>query len=143
MGKIVGRQILLAACVVFCSSISWGQQKLIANIPFEFRSPAGHLPAGHYEVVAGNDPTRAVTIFRNLDSKRSVLMLSGGRTDSSKAGSDAAKLTFECRDSDCSLAEIWPGYRSSGWWFIQPQKPIERKLEMATVDVPLIASNRR
>ena len=64
--KKLRRRVLLVAGVMLCSSTSWGQQRLIANIPFEFRSPAGDMSAGHYEIVAGDGANGNLTRFRNL-----------------------------------------------------------------------------
>jgi hypothetical protein len=144
MQKKLRRRVLLAAGVMLCSSISWGQQRLIANIPFEFRSPAGDMKAGHYEIVAGDGANGNLTRFRNLDSKKAVLMLSGGRTDGQEDGSaTVARLLFRCNGSDCALMEIRPGNGDSGWWFKQPKKPFERRIEMATVTIPALVSDEK
>jgi hypothetical protein len=144
MQKKLRRRVLLAAGVMLCSSISWGQQRLIANIPFEFRSPAGDMKAGRYEIVAGDGANGNLTRFRNLDSKKAVLMLSGGRTDDhDDLSAGTAKLLFRCSGSDCALIEIRAANGDSGWWFNQPKKPLERKIEMATVTIPALASNEK
>jgi hypothetical protein len=144
MEKKICRRVLLAAGVMLCSSISWGQQRLIANIPFEFRSPAGDMKAGHYEIVAGDGANGNITRFRNLDSKKAVLMLSGGRTDSHEdVSASTANLLFRCNGSDCALIEIRPGNGDSRWWFKQPKKPLERKIEMATITIPALTSDQK
>ena len=102
------------------------------------------MKAGHYEIVAGDGANGNVTMFRNQDSKKAVLMLSGGRTDSHDGVSaGTAKLLFRCNGSDCALTEIRQGNGDSGSWFNQPKKPLERKIEMATVTIPALASDEK
>jgi hypothetical protein len=138
----VSRKLFLATGLLV-SSISWGQHRVVANIPFDFTTPSGRLPAGHYEIVAGVGGSANVVKWRHEESKKSVLMLSGGPVyNLNTSSANPAQLVFHCGDSGCSLCEIWPGNGGDGWWFIQPRKRSELKTQVATVSVPATAPNK-
>jgi hypothetical protein len=143
MRKKAGRKNIFAASAILWSSICWGQETLVADIPFQFRTPAGHSPAGHYEIVAGSGATRSVTTLHNLNTRKAVLTLPGVHLYSRKSAlANSARLTFRCTASDCALIEIWPGGGNDGWLFIQAQEPAQRKIETARISVPAFASNK-
>jgi hypothetical protein len=129
----ISQRILLVSGVLLSSGLSWGQHRLVANVPFGFTSTAGHLSQGHYDIVAGAD----VTQLRHEESKKSVVLLNGGFVYNRDIFTPrSARLVFRCGDSGCSLAEIWPGHGGDGWWFIPPRKRFEVKSRIAMVTVP-------
>jgi hypothetical protein len=133
----ISRRILLVAGVLLSSGLSWGEHRLVANVPFGFTSPAGHLPPGHYRIVAGVGGNADITELRHEESRKSVVLLNGGLMYNRDTFTPRpARLVFQCGDSGCSLAEIWPGHGGDGWWFIQPRKRFEVKSRIAMVTVP-------
>lgn len=136
----ISRRIFVISGMLLSSGLSWGQHRLVANVPFGFTSQAGHLPAGHYNIVAGVGGNAYVTELRHEESRKSVLVLNGGlmyNRDTFTAKS--ARLVFQCGDSGCSLAEIWPGNGGDGWWFKKPRERFQVNSRLAMVTVPAAA----
>jgi hypothetical protein len=130
-------KILFAGGLLLASNLCWAQHRLLANVPFDFTTAAGRLPAGHYDIVSGVGGNKNVAVLRHAESQKSVIVLSSAAVDSREASStDRARLIFVCGDSGCSLSEIWPGYGVNGQTFPQPQKRRELKTQVATVTVP-------
>ena len=125
------------------SSVCWGQQRVIANVPFDFTSSAGRLPAGHYDIVAGLGGNPNITKLLHQESNKSVLILSATRLENPNSSSPKpAQLVFHCSDSGCSLSEIWPGNGTDGWYFIQSHKQSGPKTQVAAVSVAAATLNK-
>jgi hypothetical protein len=143
MTRMVDRKILLATGMLLGASVCWGQHRLVANVPFDFATPAGHLPAGHYDIVAGLGGNAKITKLRHEESKKSILMVSGPSMYGQNNGlSEKSRLVFRCDGSDCSLAEIWPGGGADGSSFAQPRKRSELTARVATVTVAALEPNK-
>lgn len=137
MSMKISRRIFLVSSVLLSFSLSWGQRRLVANVPFSFTSPAGHLPQGHYYILTAVGGNADVTELRHEESKKSVAVLNGGLVYNRDAlMPKSARLVFRCGDFGCSLAEIWPGDGGDGWWFIHPRKRFETKSRIVMVTVP-------
>jgi hypothetical protein len=133
----LNRNSLLTAAMLFGCTVCWGQHRIVANVPFDFASSAGRMPAGHYDIVAGLGGNPNITRLRHEESNKSVLVLSPTRLESRQSsGPNSARLVFHCGDSGCSLSEIWPGNGNDGWYFIPPRKQSELKTQVAMVTVP-------
>jgi hypothetical protein len=134
MNKSMYRKLFLAAAVAFTGSISWGQQLLRANIPFEFHVPGGNLPAGSYEIRTGMGLDGQMARLYNTESKKSFVVMFSGRTyNPPQSSSLPARLVFRNNGSHYSLAEMWRGNAGDGFWIAQPRPFREQKTELATI----------
>jgi hypothetical protein len=134
MNKSMYRKLFLAAAVAFTGSISWGQQLLRADIPFEFHVPGGNLPAGSYEIRTGMGPDGRLAQLYNTVAKKSHLVMFTGRTyGPPNSTSSPARLVFRHSGLQYSLAEMWRGTPGDGFWLAQPRPSREEKIELATI----------
>ncbi len=118
--------MLTAAAMTLGAAAAYGQDAMVAKIPFSFRITGAELPAGKYTVapVMGGRHMQ----FRNVETGKSAMVLVRNRAQS-KDGTP--RLVFNCGGGNCSLASAFSG-ASTGWEFPAPRvKNLER--EVATV----------
>ena len=93
--------LLLTAALTLSAAAAYGQNQVVANIPFSFRTIAGVQPAGHYAVSHEGE----VTKLRNLDSGKASLAGIGVPDDNDR--SKPAQLVFTCgSQSGCALTSV-------------------------------------
>lgn len=123
-------KMIAAAALTLGVSAAYGQGKLTANIPFEFKAGGATMPAGSYELTRieslGGKPAMKMA---DSDSKHAVALLSSYSV--SGKGSEAARMIFACGTSGCELAQIWTG-EETGMAFTRHKKAAETE-RMAVV----------
>ena len=90
----------MIAALVFGTAAVYGQDLLVAKIPFEFRSGTTMLPAGTYSV-APLTGTGSSHILRITNGKNGI-MVSGIRS-SYGSPTNAPRLVFACGSQACRL----------------------------------------
>jgi hypothetical protein len=100
---------ITAATLALGVSAAYGQNKLVADVPFSFTVAGKTLPAGHYEVIdrsaQSGSPVIAVS---NVKSSNSAVVMGTSRLyTADMTGNTASRLTFGCRASGCYLKQVW------------------------------------
>ena len=100
--------MLTAAMVTLGAAAAYAETKVVANVPFSFRTNAGQQAPGRYGIVSMNQ-SAAVMGLRNLETGHLTVIGVGtpvGRYD----GVSRSRLVFHCgSESGCALAEVWNG----------------------------------
>jgi hypothetical protein len=92
--------LLITATVAFGAVAAYGQDRVVANIPFEFKTIAGVQPAGQYTVSEHG----VSAVLRHVDGKTSLLGI-GVPEDIER--NQPAQVTFVCgSESGCVLTGI-------------------------------------
>jgi hypothetical protein len=90
---------------------------LKADVPFAFRTAAGRLEAGSYNLrVADN----GIVYLRNADTNKITMAKVTHAVDLTKEwkkNADAPRLAFECAGSECGLLAIYAGDHSPALGF--------------------------
>jgi hypothetical protein len=136
------RQILSLVGVlslVLVAGSAVAQERVQADVPFNFTVGRTNMPAGEYTVspVAGGD-----TLLIQSKDKQSVKLTTPHRAQIA-APSKTTKLVFHCYGKDqCFLYQIWVQGRDRGREF--PKSSVENEVEakLRSRDVPVIASAR-
>jgi hypothetical protein len=93
--------LLVTAALTLSAAAAYGQNQVVANIPFSFRTVAGVQPAGQYAVSHEGEATK----LRNLDSGKASLAGIGVPEDNDQ--SKPAQLVFTCgSDTGCALTSV-------------------------------------
>jgi hypothetical protein len=144
LNKLMTGKLLLGATVALFGNIAWGQQMLIANIPFGFRTAGTTLPSGKYEIVTGLGTSTDMARLYNVESKKAILVVFNGPVYQPVNGSTKpARLVFRCGEAGCALAEVWPSSTSQGWRLHQPRISSRPQEELSTVTLPMLAANKQ
>ena len=92
--------LLLTAALALGAAAAYGQDRVVANIPFEFKTVAGVQPAGQYTVSEQGVSAR----LRHVDGKTSLLGI--GVPDDVNPN-QPAQVTFVCgSESGCVLTGV-------------------------------------
>ena len=104
--KLTALRLSIAASVMLAAVTTASAQNMKAEIPFDFQAAGARMQAGSYEV-NWQHATGSVTMvqIRNIDNRRSVIVLPSARTALSTPASDL-KVTFLCTDGRCELSGI-------------------------------------
>ena len=103
MNTLTNRIAMFAASAVVLGTLAYGQTTMKADVPFDFRTPSGTLPAGKYLVGNVNSASTVVASLRNADFHHSAYVIGKPREDQ-KAGAPA--LLFRCSADGCDLIGI-------------------------------------
>ena len=106
MNSTLIRSSVFAAAVLAFGTPSYAQDKVVADINFNFRSTTVDHPAGHYAIKAMRSGT-LVFKLTNEETRRSVLLV--GQVPLSGKEREEPRLVFRCNSVTCGLTEIWMG----------------------------------
>lgn len=98
------KSTMIAATLVVGMTATYGQDLIVAKVPFEFTSGAKKLPAGTYRIdtMRGNAPTH---IIRMTNGKDGVLI--SAMVAATGNGAASPRLVFACASEACRLTQIW------------------------------------
>ena len=92
-----------AALLVGFGLHAQGQQRLIADVPFDFTAGSSLFQAGQYNIEWG--PIPAVVALRSADGRAAAMILANAVEARKLPGT--AKLVFHRYGNDYFLAEVW------------------------------------
>jgi hypothetical protein len=134
LGPKVWIAMAIALVGVAIASPARADERLVANVPFEFIVGHLRLPAGHYVV---SESTPAVLSIMSTDRRHKTFVLTNA--DGGKAPAQP-ELVFKRYEGQLFLARITDGYA------IEREIPLtpstmnrERQVAMAEVRIPLTA----
>jgi hypothetical protein len=118
--------LLFTAAFALGAAAAYGQDHVVANIPFEFKTVGGVQPAGQYTVSYEGVSAR----LRNVDGKASLLGI-GVPEDIER--NQPAQITFVCgSESGCSLSVVrFEDGRS--WKYPQPRLKASEDRRVAVI----------
>jgi hypothetical protein len=97
------RTLILTAVALTSAAAVYAEDKVIAKVPFAFRTYGGQLAAGKYSITMKNN--NAVVVLQNQKTGSSVAGIAMPGTESRDHRS---RLEFRCGDqSGCALAAVW------------------------------------
>jgi hypothetical protein len=114
--------LITAAGLTLSAVATYGQTKVVANIPFSFRTAAGMQEPGQY-AVAPVTYDAAIMKLQNMHTGKSSIIGPGTPSGVSK---ESPKLVFRCgSESGCALSAVVIG-DGRGWSYKAPHlKPSE------------------
>ncbi len=124
---IVTKSILLATTALILAGIA-SAQSLHADIPFAFRASGKLMQPGAYTITVLNSNSIEVYRLLNTEQRESVAVLGLVPHDADRQWRDDGKprLTFQCGDRNCVLAEFWTGVSGHpSYRFHVPKAPAE------------------
>jgi hypothetical protein len=125
----------LAAIGLAVASPARADERLTANVPFEFIVGHVRLPAGNY--VISETSTSGVLVVQSADRRHNVLVLTNG--DSGKAPAQP-ELVFKRFEGDNFLFRVTDGYAIEREIPLTPGRmERERQVAETIVRVPLMA----
>lgn len=104
MKRTLNSTTIAAAALVFGMAATYGQNLMVAKVPFEFKTGSKTLPAGGYRV----DEVRGASsahLLRITNGKDGALLSPLFGALSSQAA--APRLVFACTADSCRLMQIW------------------------------------
>lgn len=106
---------LMAAAAMLIAAGSAHAQTLKAEIPFSFKAGVSTMSPGTYRVVINPNgaTTPMIRLYNQSDQKSVLLMVSGRDAAKEWVASGVPKMSFECIESRCSLAQVWRGGRDA------------------------------
>jgi hypothetical protein len=105
MKTIANRLTFFAAAAVVLGTMAYGQTKSMkVEIPFDFRTSAGTLPAGAYWVTEESSRAGLNHAFLNNTASRHSVIILGSQHDYRADGK--AAMLFRCGASGCALTGI-------------------------------------
>jgi hypothetical protein len=115
--------LITAAGLTLSAVAAYGQTRVVANVPFSFRTAAGVQPAGEYRIATVTNDG-AVAVLQNTETGRSTL--TGMGSPSGNPNDKTPHLVFRCgTESGCTLSEVKMG-DGRGWTYKTPHlKPSE------------------
>jgi hypothetical protein len=133
MKSTLNSLLITAAGVVLSTAGAYGQTKITANVPFEFRTAAGVQPAGQYAV----EPNGVAARIVNQDTRKASLL--GIGVPEGQYKNAQPKLVFQCgSESGCALTHVQMG-DGREWKY---QAPRLKASETARVAVVLLESKQ-
>ena len=118
--------LLFTAALALGAVAAYGQDRIVANIPFEFKTVAGVQPAGHY-TLSGHSVS---PVLRHVAGKTSLLGI--GVPDEVNPNRPP-QLVFTCgSESGCVLTSVrFEDGRS--WKYPQPQLKASEERKVAVI----------
>ena len=127
--------LITAAGVVLSTAGAYGQTKITANVPFEFRTAAGVQPAGEYAVM----PTANGVAMKIVNQETRKASLLGIGVPEGQYKNAQPKLVFHCGiESGCALTHVQMG-DGREWKYNAPRL---KASETARVAVVLLQSKQ-
>ena len=123
MKSTLNSLLITAAGLTLSAVAAYGQSRVVASVPFSFRTAAGVQPAGQYSVEAIST-TAAVMKLQNVETGHSSII--GMGAPHSTPNDKNARLVFVCgSESGCVLSEVKLD-DGRGWSYKAPHlKPSE------------------
>ena len=137
MNSTLVRSSVFAAAMLAFGTLSYAQDKVVADINFNFRSTTVDHPAGHYTITAKRSGT-LVFQLTNEESRRSVLLM--GQVPLSGKEHEEPRLVFRCNSVTCGLTEIWMG-EYGAYKVAKPKMTPSEGERIAIVPLKVIHSN--
>jgi hypothetical protein len=139
MRERLGLKVLMVAALTTVGLVSASparaDERLTANVPFDFIAGSSRFPAGNY--VVAETSTSGVFLIASADSRHSAFVLTNA--DSPK-GSGQPELVFRRYEGQNFLSQITDGIDTSREIALTPRlMNRERHVAMALVRVPLTA----
>jgi hypothetical protein len=115
--------LITAAGLTLSSIAAYGQNHIVANVPFSFRTAAGVQPAGQYVIAPTGYDAVAMTLKNAETGKSSILGLG---TPNGVEKQNSPRLVFLCgNESGCALTGVVAA-DGRGWTYKAPRlKPSE------------------
>jgi hypothetical protein len=132
--KSLTAKLMMAAAAVTVVAGAASAQVMKAEVPFTFHVGPTTMAAGTYHVRVSSLTSVKTIQMRNGATGKSILILPKGMPDSEREAT--AKLLFECRAGDCSLAKVWTGDGES-YRIFPPKAPkyLQAELRIVTIDL--------
>jgi hypothetical protein len=126
--KTTSNSLLLTAALALGAVAAYGQDRVVANIPFEFKTVAGVQPAGQYSVSYEGVSAR----LRNVAGKTSLL---GIGVPENIERNQPPQLVFVCgSESGCALTLVrFEDGRS--WKYPQPRRKASENQSVAVINL--------
>ena len=122
---------LLTAGAAFGAAAGTDQTR--ADISFKFRTPAGEMPAGKYNVeVRSFQGGNRYIALNNVDTKKTVMFFTQSAIEAQHNSGQPARLMFACGNNDCSLSEVW-AKQSVGYKITKPRVSAAEAERLAVV----------
>jgi len=135
MKTYMNRIAMFAAGALLAGTMANAQERLTANVPFDFHVSGRPLPAGTYDIAHRSAGASNMYVFRNAATGKAG-MVAGGALSNEATAPGEATLVFACVKSNCALASVrtvngtrhyYPNLKLSG----------RDKEALAMVEVPL------
>ena len=101
--------LIAAAALTLSATAAYGQNKLTADIPFEFRVNGSTLPAGQYEIDRlhlGSYPS--ILKVTSVETGRGIAVVASSRIyPYAGRAEQRPHIEFRCIQSGCSIRELW------------------------------------
>jgi len=106
---------LMAAAALLVAAGSAQAQNLKAEIPFSFKAGVSMMSPGTYQVMINPSGTTSPMIRLYNESERKGVLLLVSWRDAAKewVAAGVPKISFECVEGRCSLAQVWRGGRDA------------------------------
>ncbi len=128
------RMMIFAAGAVAAAGMAYGQDRLKADIPFDFRLAHVTLPAGSYTFDRLMDPSGVDKIrVTGASSRLTVMSLP---MDGNRKAAGKPSAVFACNDQGCALSEL----RTYDGTYVYPAQKI-KEVGLTAVHVPLKSSS--
>ena len=140
MTRLMNRIVAVGALLLFGSALAFAQSEMKVEIPFDFQTHNGRMPAGVYKVteLAESQPMQFFRL-KHADTGKSTVLVSAGSTQRSAAAAALpAQVNFRCAAEACAISEIFTFGTVSGHRFAAIRLHADRD-EVATVRVPAAA----
>jgi hypothetical protein len=132
MKTIANRLTFFAAAAVVLGTMAYGQTRSMkVEIPFDFRTSAGKLPAGVYWVTEESSGGGMNHAFLNNAATKHPVIILGSQHDYLAEGS--AAMLFRCGAEGCALSGI---RTSNGTTVYNPGRLSKRDQEVAILATP-------
>jgi hypothetical protein len=133
MNALTNRVSLIAASALVFGTMAFGQTPVLkAQIPFDFRTAWGTLPAGTYTIRDARTPARSdVVSLRNEASKQNFSLM---RQMVEYEASSAPVVVFRCGADGCALSAIRQVDGTTSFYGAPQSK---RDKEAALISVPV------
>ena len=131
---IVSGVSLITAAVVLVGGIAvaFGQERVIAKVPFSFRAGESAMEAGNYELAPYSPSSHAALTLRNIDTRKTVAVLVQSPIYGAGRGADThPRLIFRCASAGCTISQVWTGI--DGWQLSAPTWTAAEKERIAVV----------
>jgi len=137
MKSLMNRIAIVAAGALMAGTAAYGQEKVVAEIPFAFQMSGFAMPAGNYEVIGRPGGASIIFAFRNLTTGKTGLAANGIFT-ANQTPSGTTQLVFACSGPKCALAAVKTSAGARNYYPTMKLSAREKE-ELATVEIAVRA----
>src|SRR5262249_49158333 len=101
--------LLAAIAILATAGIASAQTTLKAEIPFAFQAGNTMMAPGSYQIFQYSTGVPTVRMRNHSENKTVLLLPQLGDAPKDWLKFGVPKISFECVDGNCSLAQIWTG----------------------------------